>query len=108
MASRLRRTLPFLQALAKIERSNKRLDTLKTFPDFVLHDIIELLFNIVHNKCHISCKHKHVLVRNRKNIENFLNSAKSRRKRPKSILGQRGGFIGTLIPILLSVLNSIL
>lgn len=100
----LKRTLPFLQVLHK---SRDKMAMLKRFPPYVINDIIEVLYNIVHENCSVSKHHQTVLRKKKEPIAQlFAKTTKSARVR--HMYKQTGGFLGALIPIITSVLASLL
>ena len=101
-----RRTLPFLKILAKSKPRVNKIELLRRFPDYVTNDIIEMLYNILVGNVRISSKQKSMLSKHRKAMHNFanLNSLSGRRQ---FIYKQKGGFITTILPMIISALGSL-
>ena len=106
----MKRSKPFFESLVRIKNVKEKIKALNHFPDYVVQDIIEVLYNVANQNCKINKCQREKLVKEQRNIEKILKAvAKNKKKKAKHILkGQKGGFIATLIPIVLSVLNSIL
>jgi hypothetical protein len=82
----------------------KRMNILHSFPSFVVDDIIEILYNVVLGKVDIG-RRKVKLHKHKKALLELVN-IKSKNGRRKVIYKQTGGFLGALIPIVLSVLGT--
>lgn len=113
MCKHLRRSLPYLQVLQQgFKSKTQQVETLKKFPNFVLEDIVEILYNVVNNNCKIphSALHKSKqLIHHKTNVINLLDKAKRNKKTLKRYFNkQKGGFLATLLPIILSVLTNAL
>jgi len=107
---RLRRSLPYIHSLQKALTPNSdKVALLRRFPDFVLKDIVEILLNIVNKNCPaVSGKVKSNIIRHHKSVSKFLDAAKKHKQRPKSLLkNQKGEFLGSILPAILSFLSSI-
>ena len=100
------RALPFVRVLDKSNSCVNKCDILKKFPKFVTDDIIELLQNILIGKLPIKSSQKKALAKHRNKMHEFatLPSLKMRRK---FIYQQKGGFLGTILPIIVSALGSL-
>ena len=96
-----KRTLPFLKILQK--SNTGKVTLLKSFPQFVTNDIIELLHNILVGKVKINQNQKKVLANHRRKWYKFENLT-SLKKRRDYIYKQKGGFITSLLPMLASLL----
>lgn len=82
---------------------------LRTFPSYVVDDIVEILYNILYKNVHVGNKgHKAFLLRKKRILSKIVGAHKNKKLRKQLIYKQRGGFIGSLIPILTSVLSGIL
>lgn len=105
----LKRSLPYIHSLQKGLKSNSdKVALLRRFPDFVLRDIIEVLFNIVNENLPTTPKLKSKIIKHRKSVSKFLDVARKHKHRPKLILHkQKGEFLGLILPAILSFLNSI-
>jgi len=100
------RAWPFVRVLDKSKSCVNKCDILKKFPKFVTDDIIELLQNILIGKLPIKSSQKKALAKHRNKMHEFatLPSLKMRRK---FIYQQKGGFLGTILPIIVSALGSL-
>jgi hypothetical protein len=100
------RTLPFLKILHKSKPGVNKIELLKKFPDFVINDLIELLYNILVGNVNIKPKQKKALSKHKKTVYKFasLPSLKSRRN---FIYKQKGGFLTTILPIIASLIGGL-
>ena len=81
---------------------------LKSFPTFVLDDIVEILYNILsENITSRSPKLRDFLEAKRTTLNNIYKVARSPSKRKQIILRQKGGFIVAMIPIIASALGGL-
>lgn len=103
---KLNKSLPYLRILLSAPL-RERGKTLMALPDFVVNDIIEILYNVVMGNVTV---HRTKLTKLRKNQRVVLNilNAKTLKQRRRIINKQKGGFLGALIPIVSAVLGSIL
>ena len=109
MRSQLTRSYPYLQLLMHNppHKSKKRL--IQTFPNFVIDDIVEILYNLLFGNVPLrSGRQKAVLSRYRKPLITLFNRYKNKRIRRNIVREQSGGFIGSVIPIVASILASTL
>lgn len=111
---RLKRSLPYIQSLLKVKENRDRTLLFKKFPDFVANDIVEVLYNILLKNCNISCKHKHVLMKNKCHLASLVHTTmKKRGRRNKAkylknvMYKQKGGFLGSILPIISTVLGGL-
>lgn len=100
---KLQKSLPYFKILLKT-KSSKRKSALKSFPSYVLDDLIEILFNVVKGNCNITQRQLKTLKRYKTPLLQLANS-KSKGKRRQII--QQGGILPALIPILTAVGSSI-
>lgn len=98
-----KRSLPFLNALLK-SSSSKRLNIIKSFPPFIIDDLIKILYIISGNT---KVKRTKVLQKYKKPLVDIVN-ANSKTGRRKIIYNQKGGFLGALIPIAVSLISGLL
>ena len=79
---------------------------LKKFPEFVINDMVELLYNILVGTVQIRPKQKASLKRHRASMYKFadLPSLKDRRD---FIYKQKGGFLTTILPFIASILSGL-
>ena len=110
VATRLRRSHPYLQTLHRgIKNSKDLIEILRRFPSFVIQDIVEILYNMVHKRCHITPKQKAMLFKHKASVNKLLSDAKRYKRNPKHILKrQKGGFLPLLIPVALSLISNLL
>ena len=113
MCKHLRRSLPYLQVLQQgFKSKTQQVETLKKFSNFVLEDIVEILYNVVNNNCkipHSALHRSRQLIHHKTNVINLLDKAKRNKKTLKRQFNkQKGGFLATLLPIILSVLPNAL
>jgi len=105
----LKRSQPFFLALT--QRGMKpleKLTLLKKYPDFVLKDMVEILHNIVNDNCKLSSHYKCKLRKMQKPIEQILNAVENKRDVRKTIYKQKGEFLSLIMPIISSLLTSLL
>lgn len=107
MNRKLKRTLPYLQLLKSAPDKNRR-EMLKAYPTFVADDMVEILYNILLNNVTIRCaNHKALFNKNKSILMKIGNQVKNRKARKTLLYGQKGGFLGAVIPILTSVLGGL-
>ena len=106
---RLKRSLPYLQVLQNgVKNVTQKIEILKKFPNFVLEDIVEILFNAVNNNCRSSPLHVTKLRRHRGHVVELLNGATKNKKFIRRYFHkQKGGFLGVLLPAVFSILTSL-
>lgn len=100
------RTLPFLKILLKSKPRVNKIEILKSFPDYVTNDIVELLYNILTGNVPIKPRQKVSLTKHRKAMHNFANLP-SLKSRKSFIYKQKGGFLTTILPLMISALGSL-
>lgn len=105
MKLKLERSLPFFNALLKAQK-NKRMEILHSFPVFVVDDLIEVLHNLVLGKVNIGKKAQN-LKKHKKILLELINM-KGRKNRRGLFFKQTGGFITSIIPMVLQVLSSLM
>lgn len=104
---RFRQLLPYIQILKTSKSDVERRHIMKSVPNYILDDIVEILYNILH---------KNVLIRNRRYLDamnkhkaslvKMFNIYSKKGKRRTFVRNQSGGFLGAIIPIIASVLAS--
>ena len=85
MNRKLKRTLPYLQLLKTAKDINKK-RMLRSFPAFVIDDVVEILYNILTKN--ITLRHpnfKRFMESKRKTLNNIYKVARNRNKRKKLI-----------------------
>lgn len=106
---RLKRTLPYLKSLKRVVGDTQKRNLLKTFPAFVVDDIVEILYNILHRNVPVkSHRHLSVLRKKKKTLAGIVAKHKHPRLRKQLVYQQKGGFISAILPILTSVLGGVL
>ena len=107
MNRKLRRTLPYLNLLKTVDdKSKKRM--LKSFPPFVIDDMVEILYNILTKNVALrNPKFRKEISARQKTLNRIYGVARKRNERKKVMLGQKGGFLGAMIPILASVVGGL-
>ena len=104
----IKRTLPFLKVLLNSPTS-RRAAILKTFPQFVVDDIVEILYNVVYGNVKIrNGQYKKVLKNEKAPLLKLIKLAPKKHMRRRFIYKQSGGFIGALLPIIASIATGIL
>ena len=104
----LQRTLPFIQTLKRVPNQKKK-NILKNLPSFVTDDIIEVLYNILSNNFKVkNSHHRQVLQKNRSKLEHLYSARQNKKNRNKIFYNQSGGFIGSVLPLIVSVIGSII
>ena len=107
MNRKLKRTLPYLQLLKTAKDVNKK-RMLRSFPAFVIDDIVEILYNILTNNITLrNPSFKRFMASKQKTLNNIYKVARNRNKRKQVLLRQKGGFIGAMVPIIASVLGGL-
>ena len=99
------RSLPYFNVLLK-SSNNKRMSILRTFPSYVIDDLVEILYNIVLGKVDIGSKKRNL--QKHKNALVKIANANTKTQKRKLIYKQTGGFLGALIPIIASVAGSLI
>lgn len=104
---RFRQLLPYIQILKTSKSDVERRHIMRSVPNYILDDIVEILYNILH---------KNVLIRNRRYLDamnkhkaslvKMFNIYSKKGKRRTFVRNQSGGFLGAIIPIIASVLAS--
>ena len=107
MNRQLKRTLPYLNLLKTVDEKAKK-KMLKSFPTFVIDDMVEILYNILSKNVTLrNPKFKKVIDDRKRILRSFYGMARQRTKRKKVLLQQKGGFLGAMIPIIASVLGGL-
>lgn len=98
-----KRSIPYFKALLKAKQS-KRMNILQSFPSFVIDDLLEVLYNVVLGRVNLSAPKRKMLKRHQKPLLDLVNT-KNKKLMRKIIYTQSGGFIGAILPIVLSALG---
>ena len=107
MNRKLQRTIPYLSVLVNTPKPRTQNKLLKSFPDYVLDDIAEVLYNLMLNNVRIGNKKQRESLTKHKHQLTFLyNNLKKKQKRRKILRNQKGGFLAAVLPAVASVLPS--
>ena len=104
-----KRSAPYIVALHNgLRNNNGKRELLNRLPNFVAHDIIEILYNTLHGNCkNVSMKQVEKLKKQKHVIANVLQEAKKKKISHKKLLyKQKGGFLGAILPIIASFIAS--
>ena len=105
MIEKLKRTLPYLRLL-KVAPPRNRYKMLKSYPAFVVDDIVEILYNILAKNVKLrNPKYLQLLKCKRQMLSNLYKVTRRPKERRKVILDQNGSFIGAIIPLIASTLG---
>jgi hypothetical protein len=102
---KIQRSIPYFNALLKAP-TGKRMTILQSFPSHVVDDLIEVLYNVVLGRVDVGTRSRN-LKKHRRALLDLVNTKGKRFKRGV-IFKQRGGFLGALIPIVLSTVAGII
>ena len=104
----LARSLPYIQMLQKTHDRNK-MRLLKTMPKYVVHDIVEVLTNILEDRCECPRRFKGYINKHEKKITDLVDQ-KTKKGRETVMYKQRGGgaFLGLLLPAISAVVSGLL
>ena len=100
---KLERSIPFLMSLIKSQKSS-RMNILKSFPTFVIDDLLEIIINIVKGNVDVSEARKKVLRNHKRTLLQMVNARNIKFQR-QAMYKQGGGFIAALLPIALAALG---
>ena len=107
MNRKLKRTLPYLRLLKDAPARNRR-KMLRSYPSFVVDDLVEIIYNIMLSNVRLHCpKHYNTLHRNSSSLVKISDAAKSKKLRKQLVYQQSGGFIGAILPLVTSVLGGL-
>ena len=107
MICQLKRTLPYLRLLMVAPPKN-RCKMLKSYPTFVLDDMVEILYNILTNNIPVrNPKYKSLLLSKQGLMTRFYKAARKPGLRKRLLLRQKGGFLGAMVPVIASVLGGL-
>ena len=96
------RSIPFLLVLQQTPSGNRR-RMLRAFPNFVIDDLVEVLYNMVIGKVKINKNRMNKLRKFRTSLLKMVHT-KSQKGKRNVILEQKGGFINALIPVVASLI----
>ena len=103
---KLLKSVPYIDTLL-IAPPSSRVHLLRSFPAYVIDDIVEILYNVVMNNVNVHSSHISKLSRH-KNALNTLIRARRKHTRQKVMYKQNGGFLGAVIPIIAGVVSELL
>lgn len=104
--NRLKRTVPYLRVLS---RAKNKKQMLKSFPAFVVDDIVEILYNVLLKNVTLrNSRHKTVLLKNRNTLSSLMTNTKNKKLLRRKVYKQKGGFLSSIIPIAATVLSGLL
>ena len=107
MSKKLKRTIPYLRLLMVAPPQN-RVKMLKSYPSFVVDDMVETLYNILAKNIKLrNPKYLKLIKSKRRVMSKLYKVARQPKERKKVILNQRGGFIGAIIPLIASALGGL-
>ena len=101
----VKRSLPYIKVLVKSKGNVNKKEVLRNFPEFLINDIVEILFNIITGKIDIGSKQKKRLKPYKKPLLKLVNTPKKSRK--TFVYKQKGGFIGAVLPIIASLIGGL-
>ena len=101
----VKRSLPYIKVLVKSKSNINRKEVLCKFPQFVINDIVEILYNILTGQLKIKSEERKRLKPYKKPIIKLGNTPKSHRK--DFVYKQTGGFIGAVLPIIASLIGGL-
>jgi len=109
---RLRRSYPYIAMLHNdIKQNRDKVAVLKSLPDFVVRDLVEILYNMLQGNCKITKSQLTRLQRQKKKLANFYQSirnAKTQKARKAVLYKQKGGFLGAVLPVLSTIASGLL
>ena len=100
----MKRSTVYFIALLKAPK-NRSMGILQAFPSFVIDDLIEIIYNVVLENVPIGSKRAN-LKKNQKTLLKLVDT-KGKKTRRGIIYRQKGGFLGAVLPIVISVLGSL-
>ena len=104
---RIERSIPYFKALLRAP-VNKRKSILHSFPNFVADDIVEVLYNLLNQNVPLPTRHKKRLKASEKRVvQQLVARAMNRKDRRRLIYKQSGGFLGAILPLIASIVGSI-
>ena len=103
----LRKAVPYFNLLIKTHHT-KRGKLLHLLPEHVAQTIIELMYNIVNERIPLrQPTHFDTLKQNKARVLQIV-EPKSPKTQLRTLYKQNGGFLGAILPILVSVVGSLL
>ena len=76
--------LPIIKSILSLPDNRSRLGMLRKAPPYVISDIIEVLYNILHINCKLTYYQKKIIMENKKPIVNLLGNSSKTRLKPKA------------------------
>lgn len=108
---RLRRSYHHIALLHKsLARNADKSAVLQKMPNYVIKDVIEVLYNILEGNCKLNKTHLNKLRKHKSSLSKLYYDIKKHggSKKKLTLYKQKGGFIGALIPIVSSVLSGLI
>ena len=104
-AHHLKRLSPYVQLMRNVKTDAERRRIIKSCPNYILDDMVEVLYNILHKNVTIRNK-KFLMAMNkyRSPLVKLFNLYSKKGKRRVLVRNQSGGFLGAIIPVIASVL----
>ena len=100
------KSLPFFNVLLK-SPADLKMKILQTFPQYAVNDLLEIIINVVRGNVKLSTAKRMKLHEHKKSLLSLVNT-KNKRKMKKVLYKQKGGFIGTLLPIIVSAIAGLI
>jgi hypothetical protein len=101
-----KRSLPFLKILHNSQPRANKIELMKKFPEFVLDDMVELLYNVLIGSVKIKPTQKESLKRHKRKMYQFADLP-TKKDRRDFIYKQKGGFLTAILPIIASLLGGL-
>jgi len=102
----IQQSLPFFNALIKAPKE-LQVKMLQSFPSFVVDDLLEIIVNVVRGNVNISKAKKEILKQHKKPLLSLVHT-KNKKVMRQVLYKQKGGFIGTLLPIIVSAIAGLI
>ena len=103
---KIERSIPYFKILLKSTPA-KRMTVLDAFPEYVIDDLMEVLVNLVRGTLKVKGEKLRTLRRYRTPLLNLVNS-KNKKVMRKVFYKQKGAFLASLIPVIISALGGII
>jgi hypothetical protein len=100
------RSKPFIKLLVRSKPGVNKAELLRKFPDFVINDIIEIIYNIVTGNLPVQTMQKRKLTKYKRQLTHLVNIPKQNKRR-EFMYKQKGNFIGALLPIVASIIGGL-
>jgi len=104
---RVQRSLPYIRALINAP-VRRRKAILQSFPLFVADDIVEILYNVVNGNVSLPRRRRRLQAAEKRVVAHLVARARNRGERRRLIYKQSGGFLGAVLPLLATVVGSLI